>query len=460
MPTFNHPITIRLTQTNISSGVNWTVANTTDNVGHEVSDGVYPSDEISQIPNILDNVKLYADPNNVDPTISNARTEETSGVAGGGYYITAAANPSVTITATVGSKNTIDVLGNFSSFYSLARSAGATAFNLIIHGENDKGMESPVYQEFSTVAGASDPKIFNTDFYKTSAFVTFNSKESTTLSLTSNTISFRKNYHHGLIALRRADMAGISQSNIINQFCYIYIMGGSPENIAAGLSANGNCTFNRYPSVGESSSASGTSPKSITCSNKLLQYIGIDGAALKFKNLTGFALYDTTVTTIAAAAGRIIASDPQFNTAPNPVDLTPYTLLATIPPAIAPILLFLRPDYPVTLGSKNLLGIVRAINEPRLFSTAQNPGDLNIQKNSYIRIRGSNSNDGIYQVLSIQDGVPNDTNETSAQGQGGLPPFQYLELSRDIVPEDAGARITIEDVTSLPVLHIKYLETV
>jgi hypothetical protein len=60
-------------------------------------------------------------------------------------------------------------------------------------------------------------------------------------------------------------------------------------------------------------------------------------------------------------------------------------------------------------------------------------------------------------VLSIQDGVPNDTNETSAQA--GLVPFQYLELSRDIVPEDAGARITIEDVTSLPVLHIKYLQT-
>jgi hypothetical protein len=457
-PTFNHPITIRLAQTNISSGVNWTVANATDNVGHEVSDGVYPSDGISQIPNILNDVKLYADPDGLDSTISGARTEETSGVAGGGYYITAAANPSVTITGTVGSKNTINVLGNFSPFYSLARSAGATAFNLIIHGENDKGMEVPVYQEFSTVEGASQPKVFNTDFYKTSAFVTFNSKESIPPSLTSNTISFRKNYHHGLIALRRADMAGISQSNIINQFCYIYINGGNPQNIAAGLSANGNCTFNRYPSVGESSSASGTTPKSITCSNKLLQYIGIDGAALKFKNLVPFALYDTVPTTNAAAVGRIIAADQLFNTAPNPVDTTPYTLLATIPPAIPPVLLFLRPDYPVTLGSKNFLGIVRAIGDPRLFSTAQNPGDLNIQKNSYIRIRGSNSNDGIYQVLSIQDGVPNDTNEISAQG--GLVPFQYLELSRDIVPEDAGARITIEDVTSLPVLHIKYLETV
>ncbi len=64
MPTFNHPITIRLAQTNISSSVNWTVANATGNVGHEVSDGVYPSDGISQIPNILDDVKLYADPNN------------------------------------------------------------------------------------------------------------------------------------------------------------------------------------------------------------------------------------------------------------------------------------------------------------------------------------------------------------------------------------------------------------
>lgn len=449
-PTFNHPITIRLAQTNISSGVNWTVANATGNVGHEVPDEVYPPGGISQIPNILDNVKLYADPGSLDSTISGARAEETVGVAGGGYYITAAANPSVTITATVGSKNTIDVLGNFSTFYSLARRQGATAFNLIIHGENDKGMEVPAYQEFSTVAGASDPNgVFNTDFYKTSAFVTFNSKESTTPLLTSNTISFRKNYHHGLITLRRADMAGISQSNIINQFCYIYINGGNPQIIAAGLSADGNCTFNKYSSVGETSTATGGTPKNITCSNRLLQYIGIDGGALKFKNLTAFALYDIAPTNVNAA-GRIIGADSTFNTAPNPVDATPYTL------AVAALPLLLRPDYPVTSGSKNFLGIVRGPTDPRLFSNAQNTGDLNIRKNSYIRIRGSSSNDGIYQVINIQDGVPGDTTEVSANISA---PFQYLELSRDIVPEEAGASITIEDVTSLPVLHIKYLQT-
>jgi hypothetical protein len=450
MPTFNHPITIRLAPTNISPSTNWVVANATGNVVHG-PDGIYPISITSQIPNILDNVKLYADPLNVDPTISSARAEETSGVDGGGYYITAATNPTLPISATVGSKNTIDVLGNFSPFYSLARSAGATAFNLIIHGENDKGIDAPVFEEFSTVVGSANPAGgFNAEFYKTSAFVTFKSKESTIPSLTSNTVSFRKNYHHGLIRLSRADMAGISQSNLINDFCYIYISGGLPQSIAAGLSANGNCTFNRYSGVGETSTATGGTPKNITCANKLLQYIGIDGAALKFKNLTGFALYDSAPTS-AAAAGRIISADATFNSAPNPVDATPYTL----PVAASP--LFLRPDYPATLGSKNLLGIVRGPTDPKLFSNAQNPGDLNIQKNSYIRIRGSASNDGIYQVINIQDGVPNDTTEVSANLS--IAPFQYLELSRDIVPEEAGASITIEDVTSLPVLHIKYLQT-
>ena len=451
MPTFNHPITIRLAQTNISSSVNWTVANATGNLGHEVPDGVYPSDGISQIPNILDDVKLYADPDGLDPTISGARTEETVGVAGGGYYITAAANPSVTIAATVGRGNSFDVLGNFSSFYSLARRQGATAFNLIIHGENDKGMEIPIYQEFSTVEGASQPKVFNTEFYKTSAFVTFNSMESTTPSLTSSTISFRKNYHHGFIQLNRSGMAGISQASRTNEFCHIYINDGNPQIIAAGLSANGNCTFNQYTGL-ETSTATGASiPRSITCTGRVLQYIGIDGAALKFKNLSNFALYDFT-TTSPNATGRIIASDLGFNRAPNPVDTTPYSLATTAFPLI------LRPEYPVTLGAKNLLGIICGPTDPRLFYNVPTAGDLNIQKNSYIRIRGSVSNDGIYQVLSIQDGVPLDINETSINE--GLPPFQYLELSRDIIPEDAGASITIEDVTSLPVLHIKYLETV
>jgi hypothetical protein len=217
------------------------------------------------------------------------------------------------------------------------------------------------------------------------------------------------------------------------------------------LSANGNCTFNQYTGL-ETSTATGASiPRSITCTGRVLQYIGIDGAALKFKNLSNFALYDFT-TTSPNATGRIIASDLGFNRAPNPVDATPYTLAPTAFPLI------LRPEYPVTLGSKNLLGIICGPTDPRLFYNVPTAGNLNIQKNSYIRIQGSASNDGIYQVLSVQDGVPLDTNETAINE--GLPPFQYLELSRDIVPEDAGASITIEDVTSLPVLHIKYLETV
>ena len=60
----------------------------------------------------------------------------------------------------------------------------------------------------------------------------------------------------------------------------------------------------------------------------------------------------------------------------------------------------------------------------------------------------------------MQDGVPDDTNETTANA--GLAPFQYLELSRNIVPEDSDAarNITITNISNKPILHIKYTTVV
>jgi hypothetical protein len=90
----------------------------------------------------------------------------------------------------------------------------------------------------------------------------------------------------------------------------------------------------------------------------------------------------------------------------------------------------------------------------RLFGGSNSVG---IAAGSYIRITGSSSNDGIYKVLSVQDGIDSDTPSNTKWGINGTE-YQYLELSRDITPEnqDELTSITIENVSHLPILHIKY----
>jgi hypothetical protein len=66
------------------------------------------------------------------------------------------------------------------------------------------------------------------------------------------------------------------------------------------------------------------------------------------------------------------------------------------------------------------------------------------------------SNNGIYQVLSIADGIDGDI-ASNTKTDGGTE-YQYLELSRAIVAEEqaVGKNIRIENVSHLPILHIKY----
>ena len=92
----------------------------------------------------------------------------------------------------------------------------------------------------------------------------------------------------------------------------------------------------------------------------------------------------------------------------------------------------------------------------RLFGGSTNIG---ITAGSYIRIDGSESNDGIYQVLSVMDGIPGDNAYNSLSD--GLPLYQYLELSRDIVPESENIKkdVVVTNISSVPILHVKYRTT-
>lgn len=112
--------------------------------------------------------------------------------------------------------------------------------------------------------------------------------------------------------------------------------------------------------------------------------------------------------------------------------------------------------------------------------------NLGLVAGDYIKISGSISNNGVYQVVSVQNGIPpiiggdipnfQDITDYAynrvlwypdldvsglpfpATSELALQPrVQYLELSPQIVPEDCfGMNVTIEVVTKKPILHIKY----
>jgi hypothetical protein len=93
-------------------------------------------------------------------------------------------------------------------------------------------------------------------------------------------------------------------------------------------------------------------------------------------------------------------------------------------------------------------------NIPRILG-----GQMNLKPGSVIKISNSVlGNDGIYNVLSVTDGIPGDT-WWSTYGINGASRVQYLELDRPFVATGIDTNpITIEDITSIspPILNVSY----
>jgi hypothetical protein len=157
--------------------------------------------------------------------------------------------------------------------------------------------------------------------------------------------------------------------------------------------------------------------------------------------------------------GAVAAFNPEFNfinsTNDYRISAPPQPLPGEDP--IPEPTINLRFLNPVGSGSKNLLGYKVPAGGVRLFGGTNNIG---ITAGSYIRISGSPNNNGIYQVLSKIDGIDGDTLSNTATN--GSTEFQYLELSRSITAQEqaGGNSIMIENVSHLPILHIKYRQQI
>jgi len=482
-PISNHPITISLTTTDIKKDISWASKDTLNTTTHGV-DSFYS--DIVQIPNYLEKIEDITDPAN-DPSIGPSRSNETSGNSvlipnQGGVYVTGG-TVDITLNTTIGTVNSIDVKNLATKFQSVVRTANGNTFAVILHG---KTIPSTQFGEYKYVApqsmsreewiNADFPSNVNVEgqhyenFYKEFAYIAFNSKEAgVTNSLTSNQISFRKSLHHTYISFTQPEMDGLSLSNGATGLSYVDLVTGTTavlEKISKlqALPLGITCSINSY---GESISANRsanvpiTFPSIITCTNKTRKFVGLIGNDKIV--LQGIAVSGTSsIFNSARPRYEHNGSIGSFNQAyqRNPVDQT--TPHYTIPPTgididgniLPPATIHLRFSNLIATGSKNLLAYKVVPNGgTRLFGASPNIG---ITAGSYVRISGSASNNGIYQVLATIDGIEGDT--ASNTRTGGSTEYQYLELSRAIVPEEqaVGKNIKIENVSHLPILHIKY----
>ena len=474
-PISNHPITISLTTTDIKKDISWASKDTFNGVTHG-KDSFYSS--VLQIPNYLERIENVTDPAN-DPSIGPSRSNETSGnstttLNQGGVYVTGG-TVDITLNTTIGAVNSIDVKNLATKFQTSVRTANGNTFAVIMHG---KTIPNAFLGEYKYVApqsmtqqewiNADFPSNVNVEgqhydnFYKEFAYIAFNSKESPiTSQLTpSNQISFRKSPHHVYINFAQTEMDGLSLSNGATGLSYVDLVTGTPtvaEKISKlqALLPGITCSINSYSEFTSAtkSNASGTNPSDVTCNNKIRKFVGVveNGnkivlqgiAASGFNSIfSGANRYEHNggIGSVNTTYQRIAIDDP---TSPHYVIPAPTT-----GPAQTIHFRFLNP---VSVGTKNLLAYKVPVGGTRLFGATPNIG---ITAGSYIRISNSTSNNGIYQVLSVADGIEGDT--ASNTKTSGSTEYQYLELSRAIVPEEQGSNIKIENVSHLPILHIKY----
>ena len=471
MPVFNHPITIRLAPANYAPYGNQTpvfwqtfTPQSFKPQFHGVTDGVFPDFLIKVIPNNLYDIKNLCDePENIDvmgsqdieiqASCANPKSPANSFNQGGAYIDEARAITTQPVNATNNAKTTFDLKGHAGCFTDYARPNGGTAFNLFIHGRCDRESDpTPRIFESSTIpapqGGLDRDEVFDNQDSSISSHVTFKSSKVTPgATITSNAISFRKSLHYNFLKLVRDNMAGLSMASRINGKVFVTASSLFDWGNVAGLSAESTCSINQYTTPNnEQASAQGGNPSTITCSNWSGVFEGIFGDNARFRNSTPNSLFRNSITQYDHT-GKINATDPTYADGTS----NPYTL-STASDASN---LFIRMNNAISYGNKNYLAI-----GPRAQAT---PRFTSFPVGSYIRITGSSSNDGIYQVLSVLNGIPGDENANiRIPPSPGTPLYEYLELSRAIVPEPSANNkpITVQNVSDLPVLHIKYQEPV
>ena len=472
-PVPNHPITINLSTTDITEDVTWLTKNGVD--GHS-GDGIFPSDNILKIPNIMDAISVYSNPGG-DLEIGPSTDQEIAGSCGGGVQIISESDSNrnyTLLSTTAGSKNDLNITTQVKDFMGLGKANGGQTMSLIIHGQVDP---SETRGEFKTIIGSDTEGVLD-DFYKSNSYIAFNSSRVPSpfgVNITTNTISFRKNQHHEYFnfspssnSTNTSDFFGFKDYGSTAEIYFSDI--NSPINSSfrqkmqsLAVPSGTTLTINEYS--GEITNATRIQPASTPATLSCIQKLNYKFNGVFFTDSNnnqapnGLIRMTTTTSPYAIFTGvpnyfhsnpslpngeRVGAQIDQFLGANYKVPIGSGNTMA------------IRVKIPENLGSKNLLAFEdKSPTATRLFGSVNS---LGIVAGSYIRISGSSFNDGTYNVLSTQDGIVGDIPSNTIRDGGTQ--FQYLELSREITPEArdpvSSTNITIENVSHLPILHIKY----
>jgi hypothetical protein len=464
-PIPNHPITINLSTTDLTENVTWMTKNGFD--GHS-GDGIYPDDNILKIPNIMGGISTFANPG-LDPEIGPSTQDEIDGSSGGGVFIISEqdANRNYTLQETgIGSRNDLNVTTQVKDFMQLGKANAGQTMSLIMHGQCDPSVE---HGEFKTIYGNDTEGVLD-EFYKSNSYIAFNSKDNLTQETTNTAISFRKHPHHLYVSadapsldfslirdFRQTSTSGNTATIFLNHFSTRTVPMNNFISTLVSLSATSGVTLTVNEYTGEITTASRSLQSDLTIPN----IVSCTSQSYSFSydsSFFGSFILSTTLNPSALFTGTFNKL-PYYHTG-NP---SKTTLCGGPEPAATGKFkinldqkMALRLKVPANVGTKNLLALkVKSTATTRLFGGSNSVG---IAAGSYIRISGSSSNDGIYKVLSVQDGIDSDTPSNTKFGATNGTEYQYLELSRDITPEnhDEARPITVEDVSHLPILHIKY----
>jgi hypothetical protein len=438
------PVQIRLMGTDIDGTATWVQKNSV--IPHEVQDPLYAILSHTPVQNPIPRAyEWYGDLTGVG-TIRQNETADSS--TGGGHFV-GSNSVSLEFSETSAGTRVIVPMKTLASDFMVARAQGGKTMSVLLHARQDEFADQAPPDSESRYLQGSVASQFDPDFYRKSSWISFHSRESTDVPTISEStsVSFRRNFHHGILKLTASEVAGISQDA---GNASIRSFGSFNWSSVPGLSAGSIVTFNEKTAPqNEALSASGNgSPSVITCSSKTLVFSGLVGNDAVFQN-------NLSTTTLFSGA-----KTPQVNALIRWGDPTygSGTQLYTIPQSSTTVpTMTIRTYYSASYGTDNLLAVNLAEGSSRFFGGSDNIG---IGVGSYIEISGAlnASNNGIYRVEAVFDGVPGDSNEVI--NETSLPPYQYLKLSRSIVPEDMGNRITVRNVSNLPILHVKYTQVV
>ena len=484
VPISNHPITISLTTTDIDSSISWNNKNADAQHG---LDGFYDSGD--QIPNYLNEISVITNPEgivHIGDSRSNERAGDDTNIAVNQGGIRIDKTDIILPNISVGGTNSLTITNLVQKFGGEARNQGGNTFAIILHGKTEpspgctfaefKYVTPEIYEtsEDWEAAGsptdADRPGFHFPDFHKKSAYISFHSKEAskTGLITSDSAFSFRKSVHHKYKKfIPRTQFLGISCSNALNGISEIHMVTSNAgnNNWLSSIITGSTCNINLrsiYPNDPITSAnkvdGSNTSPNTISCLSKTIEFVSFSNNIIKLKNKSATSLFSginpTDPRLTIQHNGAVACSDPAFNFNSSVSD---YSIPA---PIEAPEQEFtLRVQNEIGNGSSNLLAYKVPLNAIRLFSSPNTPTNilnLGITTGSYIRVSGSASNNGIYQVLSVIDGIQDDT--LSNTKTNNATEFQYLELSRNIIPENSSTAnsISVENVSHYPILHVKY----